>query len=131
MSEANFMYQVIGAVEKMQNAVALSQLQNALTTTYTSEVLKATLEQANDELSGLVEDMDEASDSGNEFDQLQAEYQKASQKWSSIETQVNANVQLAQDMASRDAQHQQQLVQFASVTSGVATYVGNLVQSSY
>jgi hypothetical protein len=123
------MYAIIGAVESMQNAVALSQIQNSVTTSYTSEVLKAALGEANNELSSLVSGM--SGSSGDDLQRRQAEYQKESQKWSSIETQLNANVQVAQDMTSRDAQHQQALVQFASVTNGITTYVSGLVQSSY
>ena len=123
------MYVIIEAVESMQNAVARSQAVNADTTVNTSEVLTAALKEANTELSGLVKAM-----SGLESASLtraQAEYQQASQEWSSIETQLNANVQVAQDMTTRDSQHQQSLVQFASIVTGINSYLGNLLQSSY
>lgn len=123
------MYHIIEAVESMQNAVARSQGVNADTTVNTSEILSAALIEANKDLSGMVKAME--GQSGSCLTRLQAEYQQASQEWSGVETQLNANVQVAQDMTTRDSQHQQALIQFASITSGINNYLGSLVQSSY
>jgi len=127
---SSFMRHIVDAVVDMQNAVALSQLQNANSTSQLSEKLSELLEAANADLEAKALLVSGATN-GTDLSKFQTEYQKAQTQWQSVESLANANVQTAQDMTTRDSQHTQTLLQFASVANGVVSYLGSLMQSAY
>jgi len=124
------MRHIVDATVGMQNAVALSQLQNANSTSQLSEKLSALLEASNGDLDEKAKAVSNA-DTSTKLSKAQTDYQKAQTQWQSVESLANANVQTSQDMTTRDSQHSQTILQFASVTNGVVSYLGSLMQSSY
>lgn len=127
---SSFMRHIVDATVDMQNAVALSQLANANSTSQLSEKLSDLLQAATVDLDKAAAEVTNATNSTT-LSKKQTEYQKKQTQWQSVESLANTNVQTAQDMTTRDSQHTQTLLQFASVANGVVSYLGSLMQSSY
>ncbi|MCB1116598.1 MAG: hypothetical protein KDK71_09020 [Chlamydiia bacterium] len=129
ISDTNPLIAIMQASASLQQAQLTNEQVNANTTELQATKLNDVYSNANDDLQQIIDKLNSKS-STNEINEITAQYNLASSKYSNYENVLSSNVQTQETQTQGIAQDQKMTVEFAMDANGVESYLGNLLSSS-